>query len=344
MPGMSFAIHITVKKTSFISVTTLKVVLLMIQDNGKRWSMSASGLIHRVLGYVVVLSTVIALGVVSIPATAQPSGDDPQDAIVVCLVSGRVMTAKIDARTDTEQLWLRWESTGAEVLRPIQWEFVSTAEIKGNKISGNDFLELVCQIRREVPAQLAANPPMKNIVMLGPSSVDTSKLNTVSNQLKTVKPPPVEWLKVEAGPARWDNYSETDGMRICISPIDAHGEVAAVCGTLDVDLIAEQSGAVRLPNPFNRIGHWSQSVKPADFGPYGAVYRLPFQDVNPEFSRQLRAQGAIHATLSIPGQGTFEATDDARIRPYSLIRDRLQQTTGERFFPVETIGRPWERK
>ena len=115
-------------------------------------------------------------------------------------------------------------------------------------------------------------------------------------------------------------------------------------GTLDVDLIAEHAGVVRLPDPFSRIGHWSQKVRPEDFGPYGAVYRLPFQDVNPEFSNHLGPHGAIHAILSVPGQDTFEATNDARIRPYSLMRDRLLQTTGHRFFSEETIGLPWERK
>jgi hypothetical protein len=71
---------------------------------------------------------------------------------------------------------------------------------------------------------------------------------------------------------------------------------------------------------------------------------LAFQDVNPEFGKNLGPHGAIHATLSVPGQGTFEATGDTRIRPYSLIRDRLQQTTGRRFFPEETVGQPWDKK
>jgi hypothetical protein len=165
-----------------------------------------------------------------------------------------------------------------------------------------------------------------------------------SNNTQESKLPPVEWLDIEAQPARWDNYVDIDGMSICIAPKDAYGRVVAVRGTLDVDLIAEHVGVVRLPDPFSRIAHWSQAVRPEDFGPFGAVYKLPFQDVNPEFSNHLGPHGAIHATLSVPGQDTFEATADARIRPYSLIRDRLLQTTGRRFFPEETIGLPWEKK
>ena len=111
------------------------------------------------------------------------------------------------------------------------------------------------------------------------------------------QPLPVQWLEIEAGPARWDNYVETDGMLIYIAPKDDYGNVVPVRGTLDVDLIAEHAGVVRLPDPFSRIGHWSQAVRPEDFGPYGAVYRLPFQDVNPEFSNHLGPHGAIHAIL-----------------------------------------------
>jgi hypothetical protein len=254
------------------------------------------------------------------------------------------MKANIDARTDTGQLWLRWESPGAELLRPIEWDCIAAAEINGNKISGKEFLGLVDQIRREVPAQPVSAPPAKYIVMLGSPATEASKPIAGSKNMPEPQPLPVQWLEIEAGPGRWNNYVETDGMLINIAPRDYYGDVVPVRGTLDVDLIAEHAGVVRLPDPFSRIGHWSQAVRPEDFGANGAVYRLPFQDVNPEFSSHLGPHGAIHAILSVPGQDTFEATNDARIRPYSLIRDRLQQTTGHRFFSEETIGLPWEMK
>jgi hypothetical protein len=351
--------------------------------------MRATGSIHRLLVCLVVLSSAPAIGPVAVPAMAQQPGIDRQDDIVVHLISGRTMTAKIDCRTDAGQLWLRWESPGAEVLRPIQWECVTAAEINGNNISGKEFFDLVDQIRRDVPAQLVSAPKTRSIVMLGspagkrgspgsrtwaalPQEAERAAQNhdktswdyvppvqepalpiannmqepvlPVSNNMQESKLPPVQWLDIEARPARWDNYVDIDGMSICIAPKDAYGRVVAVRGTLDVDLIAEHAGVDRLPDPFSRIAHWSQAVRPEDFGPLGAVYKLPFQDVNPEFSNHLGPHGAIHATLSVPGQDTFEATADARIRPYSLIRDRLLQTTGRRFFPEETIGLPWEKK
>ncbi len=304
-------------------------------------AMHSTGSIQQVLRCLRLLSTMLLLWTISIPATAQQTPGDEQDAILVHLLSGRTMMANIDARTDAAQLWLRWERPGSEVLRPIDWNRVVAAEIKGNKISGPEFLELVKQIRLRVPAQPVSAPAVNTIVMLGSPSIEAPNTPAPANSATQFRPPPVEWLDIEGGPARWDNYVETDGMIISIAPKDAYGEVVPVRGTLDVDLIAEHAGVVRLPYQFFRIAHWSQAVRIEDFGPYGAVYRLPFQDLNPDFSRDLGPHGAIHATLSVPGQGTFEATEDARIRPYSLIRDRLWQTTGRRFFPEETIGRPW---
>ncbi len=274
-------------------------------------------------------------------ALAQQPGDDDQESIVVHLASGRAMTAKLDARTDTAQLWLRWESPRAELLRPIQWDRVVTAEIKGQEISGKQLFELVAQIRQEIPTQPVITPLDKTIVMPGSPAAEALTATASYPSSEKKKTPPVRSLAIDAKPANWDNNVETDGMMICIAPRDDYGEVIPVRGTLDIELMAEHAGVVKLPYPFSRIAHWSQMVRPEDFRPFGAVYRLPFQDVSPEFSRNLSPHGAIHATLSVPGQGTFEATDDARLRPYSLIRDRLQQTTGQRFFPEETIGRPW---
>ena len=132
--------------------------------------MHTTGSILRVIGCLTILLTALAIGPISIPATAeQPGSDqnDQQDIVIIHLLSGRTMKANIDARTDTGQLWLRWDSPGAEVLRPIEWDRIAEAEIKGNTISGKDLLGLVDQIRREFPAQPISAPPAKHIVMLG---------------------------------------------------------------------------------------------------------------------------------------------------------------------------------
>jgi hypothetical protein len=297
------------------------------------WILKVVGCLAIFTGYV--------FGLIPQQTMAQQPGNEPQETIAVHLASGRLLTAELDPRTDSSQLWLRWQCARAELLRPILWDCVISAEIKGHNISGEDLLELVRQIRRDLPAQSVSLPLAKSIVMLGSASAETAAITAPSPPTEKTKTPRVHWLKIDARPARWDNYVETDGMLICIAPLDASGEVVPVRGTLEVDLIAEHADVVRLAQPFSRIGHWSQAVRPEDFAPSGAVYRLRFQGMNPEFSSHLAPHGAVHACLSVPGQGSFEATEDTRIRPYSLIRDRLQQTTGQRFFAEETTGQPW---
>jgi hypothetical protein len=301
--------------------------------------MHTNARIQRILIGPAVLWLALILGPVSISAIAEQP-EVGQEEIVVHLTSGRTMTAKIDARTDPAALWLRWESPCAEVLRPIQWDRVAAAELNGDKITGKEFFDLVEQIRRDIPAQSISAPVSEYIVMSG-QPADAAPKSVAASDKTRAHTPPVKWLEIEAVPARWDKYAQTDGMTICIAPKDAQGRLVRVRGTLDVDLIAECAGVAKSAYPFDRIAHWSQAVRPEDFGPSGAVYHLAFQDVNPELSNRLGPHGAIHAALSVPGQDTFEATADARIRPYSLIRDRLMQTAGRRFFPEETSGLPW---
>jgi hypothetical protein len=124
-----------------------------------------------------------------------------------------------------------------------------------------------------------------------------------------------------------------------VQPRDAAGELLPVSGTLVAELFGERSGVVRHPQPFVSLGQWTRTLRPGDFGPRGAMLRLEFQNVHPEFVAELLPRGALHVRLSVPGQGTFEASDAMlRIRPYSSVRDRMQLYTGRRFFPGENVG------
>ena len=131
-----------------------------------------------------------------------------------------------------------------------------------------------------------------------------------------------------------------------VYPLDADGAVVPVRGTLTVDLWAEvtpeRSGWDWRQEPFQNAGHWTEVVRPADFGGHrrgavvdGASYRLRFYpSFHPEFEHWMAWRGAVHACLAVPGQGTFEATDDmAIIRPWSTVREHLQQVTRHGYFP-----------
>ncbi|HUT11331.1 MAG TPA: hypothetical protein VMY42_12600 [Thermoguttaceae bacterium] len=63
--------------------------------------------------------------------------------IRVELVSGRVFTAQLDAWTDAQLLWLRWERGSVVLRRPIRWDRVVRANVAGEELSGEEFREMV---------------------------------------------------------------------------------------------------------------------------------------------------------------------------------------------------------
>lgn len=147
-------------------------------------------------------------------------------------------------------------------------------------------------------------------------------------------------LTIDARVANWDGDVEVDGLIVEIRPLDAEGGVIAVDGTLEISLLGWRSGTSGFEQVPVRVGRWTKRLRQDEFGPLGAHFRFPFQSVHPEYHLDWAPHGGVHARLSVPGQGVFEATDAAvRIRPYSAFRDRLQHTTGGRFVPLERTGR-----
>ena len=147
-------------------------------------------------------------------------------------------------------------------------------------------------------------------------------------------------LSIDAQVANLNRTVEADGLVLHIYPLDGAGNMIPVDGTLDVELIASVPPGWPRGEPLPSIGHWSFRLIPQQFGPAGAIVKLPFQGVHPEFDLNLGPYGLIHARLSIPGNGSFEASQAAlRIRPYSMIRDQSQLIDGRRFFDVERVDR-----
>ena len=147
-------------------------------------------------------------------------------------------------------------------------------------------------------------------------------------------------LSVDAQVANLNRTVEADGLVLHIYPLDGAGNMIPVDGTLDVELIASVPPGWPRGEPLPSIGRWSFRLIPQQFGPAGAIVKLPFQGVHPEFDLNLGPFGLVHARLSIPGNGSFEASQAAlRIRPYSVIRDQSQLIDGRRFFDVERVDR-----
>jgi hypothetical protein len=282
------------------------------------------------------LAAVLVVAAAGGTRSALAAGVPADGQVRVLLASGRYFTAAIDHRTDATTLWLRWGQETGVILRPIDWERVVRVNIGGETFSGNVVRQAVILVRRERP--LALNPPA------APSAAPAERPSTLPKPTaiaaEAAAPPRrVRALGVEASLGKWGPGVEADGLVVEISPLDEQGEIVPVQGTVEVELIGQGAD----PNGsegFAALGHWVQCVWPEDFAYRGARCRLPFQAVQPEFDLRWAAKGVVHARLSVPGEGVFEATAAmTRIRPSSQLRDNHQETTGRRFFPNERTSR-----
>jgi hypothetical protein len=262
-------------------------------------------------------------------------GQDSQqaDTISVRVASGRVFVGQLDARTDAGQLWLRSGHDSLVLLRPIQWDRVVQVSVADQDLSGEEFRQIVRTVKPADPASETRVAGPKEITITGGHESD------VAPEAVRAEPPElprVRSLAIDAAVANWDADVEVDGLVVHVYPLDEGGRLIPARGTLQFDLTGQREGEFRHWQAFSPLGQWTEQARAEDYGPQGVVYRLPFRGIHPEFDLAVAPHAALHARLSVPGLGTFETTESMlRIRPYSAVRDRLQLSTGSRFFPQE---------
>lgn len=234
---------------------------------------------------------------------ADPSAGDElrtEAHATVLLTDGRMVRGQLDSRTTDEELWLVNEAPGVRLVSVFPIERVDR------------FLE----------ADEAPPPP--------PVRVEAAAI--VPTGLEPLLPPPRPVsLRTFARLDNWDADPEPDGIRLAIAPVDADDLLVPVAGTLDVQLWAigrDRPGAPRLAD-------WGRVVRPEDFGPDGAVYRLPFRLTPPELTQPVIPEGLIHVRLGVPTVGVLSASEEVILQHASRFRDRLQHQTGDRRLPIE---------
>jgi hypothetical protein len=273
------------------------------------------------------------------PETAPGTG--LAGTVTVRLASGRVLTGNIGPRTDASLLWLCTRRGSIELARPVEWEQVVQAALLGQTLTGGQLRQAVADVRRDLPAQ-AEVPPNRMLVLIGKPNADGPAVLPSRMSQKAYVPSPVRHLSIDAAVGDWSDTVEADGLTVYVYPVDGAGAMVPVLGTLEVDLTGVRTSVSPPPQPFFNLARWTCVLRPEDFGPRGAMVRLPFQAVQPEFDTNVFRYGAVHARLSVAGQGTFDATQSTvRIRPTSPFRDALQRSAGERFVPQERLGRQW---
>jgi len=267
-------------------------------------------------------------------------GESPQGPIRVDVASGRTLSGELDAKTDRQTLWLRWTRGSASIRQPIPWQRIVRIHVGDQVLSGIDFVRTF-DVPEAAPALagdkaagelcIRGKPATTAWELRGPEANAIGPASRFGPQASQVRS-----LAIEVQVANWNSGVEVDGLVVDVYPLDAVGRMMPVRGTLEVDLIGHQATRARPGRTFPQIGRWMQPVALTDFGASGARYHLAFQHIHPESEFSLAPFGVVHARLSVPGEGVFEASAAAvRIRPYSAVRDQLQRATGQRFFPQE---------
>jgi len=303
------------------------------------------------------LALAISIFVAALPAFVAA---EETATVAVGLRSGKVFVGLVDPKANNRQLWLRTSRAGIELRRPIDWENILLVRQGDREFSGEEFRGEVLS-SQTVATSLRMNEADE---LPAPSVVAAPESNQVPPHVgeKPAAVRPKEWLpdhrmaqfiqaaranntqvcslSIDAQVANLNRTVEADGLVLHIYPLDGAGNMIPVDGTLDVELVASVPPGWPRGEPLPSIGRWSFRLIPQQFGPAGAIVKLPFQGVHPEFDLNLGPFGLVHARLSIPGNGSFEASQAAlRIRPYSVIRDQSQLIDGRRFFDVERVDR-----
>jgi hypothetical protein len=235
--------------------------------------------------------------------------------------SGRVFSGQVDFRTDDERLWLRSESAGIRVTRPVQWPAVRKAWLNGQLVEVDLKSALSAAASRAEPLRVGE---------------DESSTAQAPAPIRPEHPPLVRSVELDARLGHWDGDSHADGILLDVIPRGPDYEPLAVAGTVSVQLFGERRGPVTRGGAFPLVGQWTVPLDPSGFRLGRHRVELPFQGIDPQFQTQLRWQGLVHARLVVPGAGTFEASEDlVRLRSFSGFRDHLQQVTGSRSLPIE---------
>jgi hypothetical protein len=274
------------------------------------------------------------------------SAEGAEPELTLKLASGREFRGAIDGGSTDEVLVLRSSRGGMTIRRPIRWEKIVAAMIDGTATTVDELRAMAEEAREEVGSrrsEVENRGQETGDRGQGPEGSQAASIAFV----ETLPLVPVTTIGFDARLANWDSDVETDGLVVDLFPIDAEAYLAAVDGTVEVELFAPQRRAFHHAplsggDTIELVERWTQSVHPPDFTGNGVRMRLPFGVVHPEFDFDWVASsyGLVHVRLVAPGHGVFDASQDGiRIRPFAPNRDRLELQENRRFLPTERVGR-----
>ena len=262
--------------------------------------------------------------------SAEP--DQTHASVTVFLRDGRSVSGTVDQKTDTKHLWLRRTLEEFDVASGFAWEEVVQGLTEDGQMDV-DQLRAWAHETKQVGRVFADIEPQPSVER-DPSA--QSQLLDNSWALKT--------LVVTAHVGQWDKDAQLDGLHIIVSPLDLQGRLVPIDGHIEFTLVAQaepfNGRPVRSGRPeFIEGDRISYRVKRQHFVDGPAIYALPFSKWHPDFRHEIDPQALLHARLSVPGRGVFEASDaQVCLREFSRFRDQLQYFTPGRYLPLESNG------
>lgn len=278
---------------------------------------------------------------------AGPTVGRGAEKLTVTLQSGRTFTAWVDAKTNSDQLWLRFEEPLATVWRPVDWNRVVGGAFEAQTLTADEVRQVAERIKSK-PTSAEVVPALPDAEI--PVPVAPHRGETPPTDAGAFAPPLVlfgqpKGVQIEARVANWDADAVADGLIVTVSALDAWGNPTPVEGYVTVELLGGRPAAYRGQYvyahgaPFPSLGQWTSQINTFEAPAACAQVRLPFQAWHPEFDADLSSFGLVTARLVVPGEGVFEtSTDFVRIRPFSPLRDQLQQLQGRRYFAGDWLG------
>ena len=274
----------------------------------------------------------------------------PADDLILIQNNGLVLSGDFDKRSTEAQLFLTKRKPQIVLQTRHSWNEFQSMTYRGKAISKTELLETIPALET---AATKRNWEAEAVQFWFP--VET---------LQTPAFPPIQFqsnqrweeadsgrvaaLNIEAYVANWDRDAELDGLVVHLFPVNSQGQIVPVDGQVEFRLIGQRYRELNWQGrndrkQFPELEQWSRQIRKLDFGANGALIKLEFRRIRPEFRPEL-AQGALlTGSLGIAGQGRFDASAvDVVIRPPSRFRDEhyLRSNSRSRVHPRENFPRP----
>lgn len=265
------------------------------------------------------------------------------DLVAVYVRDGRILTGRVDSRTNERELWLHAAEPSILVLSSIPWLDIKEAKVGERFLSADQFRKIATQLRAPLPLPLLKQPAVAIEPQFRPARVILDE---------------VQSIEIVPELANWSGNAVPDGLLLRVYPLTLNRDRAIASGLVNVRLLGRRWGtqerlesprgfgfwreggsireyAARLDNArYIEIGRWTERLETVDrIQP--ALLHLRFRRINPELDLDVGFDGIVEARLSVDGQGIYVATAPVQLRTFSPLREELQLYRGTRYFPDE---------